>query len=63
MRIKDFIIIGTAIFAMLRWTYQQKEDLSLQIRSLNDQIRTLSDRITIIERNVSTISARRDGKE
>lgn len=28
MRIKDIIIIGTAVFAMIRWAYQQKVDIS-----------------------------------
>lgn len=51
MRIKDFIIIGTAIFAMLRWTYQQKEDIS-------QRLRVIEDRLTIMERNVSVLGLR-----
>lgn len=46
MRIKDFIIIATAVFAIFRWTYQQKEDIS-------QRIKLSEDRITIIERNLS----------
>jgi hypothetical protein len=48
MRIKDFIIISTAIFAMLRWTYQQKEDITQRMRGFEE-------RLTIAERNISTL--------
>lgn len=56
MRIKDFIIIGTAIFAMLRWTYQQKEDITQRMKMLED-------RLTIAERNISTLVHVRESNE
>lgn len=52
MRIKDLIIIGTAIFAIVRWFYSQKQGLSHRLDMLEN-------RVTNIER-YNYLPSRRD---
>jgi large-conductance mechanosensitive channel len=41
MRFKDFIIIGTAVFAIARWAYNAAQDNSQVLRSLDQRISNL----------------------
>lgn len=50
MRIKDFIIIGTALFAMVRWAYLRTEDMSQRFKTLEERVGSLERMIVATQR-------------
>lgn len=54
MRLKDLIIIGTAIAALIRWAYNTAQDQTQRFKNLED-------RMVNVERFIS-INGRRKGE-
>ena len=50
MRVKDFIIIGTAIFAMVRWTYQKTDDISQRFKTIEERMGNMERLIAGLQR-------------
>ena len=47
MRVKDLIIIGTATFAMIKWAYQQKVDISSRLEMFERRLANIERYVTL----------------